>query len=139
MRRAVDAAADRAAVDVLIDLRAVHQRAGEVDEVGDGVLARHIRVHLRRRARADRHDEQVVLARLPAQPVTPLRRHARDEEGGVVVGRQPAVLEEEGFARRRSGPTGRLPGGKKTGAAVEARTSCQSGICRLQSLRAGWL
>src|SRR5436305_3590205 len=37
------------------------------------------------------------------------------------------------------GSHGRTSGGKKIGAAVLARTSCQRGICKLQSLRSRWL
>ena len=132
---AVAAAADHAAVHVLVDGGLGHQRGQRVDrrrdEVGVGVLGRV--AHHGRAARADRHHQQVALAASPSRAGRP----ARPPSGRA--GRPGCCREScrrprtRTTSTRSSGSHSITSGGKNTGAAVLARTSFQSGILRLQS------
>src|SRR6476661_102774 len=94
---AVYTATDDAAIDVLIHCRAVHQRGWKADEIRESVFAATVNIGIdaRRGPSADRHHEQVLLTSGPVEPVSRMRRHARDQKGRVVIWRQAAVFEEK--------------------------------------------
>src|SRR5215213_7959198 len=77
---AMYAATDDAAVDVLIDCGAVHQRSGKADEIRESILTATVNLGIdcRRGACADRHDEQLLFTGGPVKLVSLMRCHACD-------------------------------------------------------------